>query len=269
MLIGRGLEARCRHARQVARHGVRGRRGDRGRRSPAPAALRRQPARARHMRSVQRLDVAREARRRRTARLPVRSALEAGAQRGAARRIAGQRDDGRCGRRRRRGTPARRRPTACSRLAATRWAKVSPLERDHRHADPERLARGGVRVARPGVEIDVGARPGGQVRLERQHAARRPAARRRCRARARPRSAPPARWCSIAAATAPHPGSCVQQRAPAVEHRRREILYDWWKAHSTQRVLGHAPVARASTAAAARGARRWAGSSAASGRSSR
>ena len=54
------------------------------------------------------------------------------------------------------------RPVRPAALRAAGWRpragrRSGRSTRDHRHADPQRLARGGVGVARPGVEEDVGA----------------------------------------------------------------------------------------------------------------
>ena len=106
------------------------------------------------------------------------------------------------------------------------------LQRHHRHADPERLAGGGVRVAGPGVEVEVGAGQAAQVLLQRQQgrecqplgadAARRGRGGQRVADVGVPLQQPEHRI-----------GQPLQQVAPAVRRPRPEILYDWWKAQSS------------------------------------
>ena len=102
---------------------------------------------------------------------------------------------------------------------------------------------------------------------EAARAARTRAARRRCRARRPPSSAPPGRWCSIAAARAWRRAARAAARTTGRTPRARSCTT------GGRRRAAAPPRARpsrhASRAAAGRGARRSAGSNAAAGRSSR
>ena len=199
-------------------------------------------------------------------RLVDRSALQARPQRGAPVRVAGQRDDGR----------AIGIDVAAHQLGQARGAQQArgdalgegrALDRHHRHADPERLAGGGVGVARPGVEIDVGMGEPAEMALERQQRREhQPLGADAALARP-PSSAPPGRWCSIAAARAPTRAARAAARTTGRTPRPRSCTTDGRRrAAAPPRAR---PSRHGSRAAAGRGARRSAGSNAAAGRSSR
>ena len=199
---------------------------------------------------------------------PWRCSHQALAQRRAARRIARrarrQLPIG-VARRRRRARRGRRRAAGWRRRAGRRSARASVTT-----GTPTQSASLAVVCALHGqASRNRSARSeAAQVVLRRQAAARRRAARRRCRARAPPPSASAARCGSTAAARAPIPAARCS-RSHQVSNTSGEILYDWWKAHSTRASSAQAPVGARRGLRAARGARRSAGSNAAAGRSSR
>ena len=209
-----------------------------------------------------------EGARRRTAGWSMRSreqALRKPARRSAS---AASASDRRARRRRRRRTPARRGRTVRSRLEATRCAKVAPS------------------IVTTGTPTQS-ASPAVVWALHGQASRYTSARARRLRwpssgssgAKTR-RSAPMPRSAAACGQRRLHVGVPLQQpehrsRAAACSsaHQRSntsaEILYDWWKAHSSSAPSRHAPVGAGRRPRQAHGARRSAGSNAAAGRSSR
>ena len=186
----------------------------------------------------ERLQVAREARRRRTA--DSSSLLGADlAQRGAARGVGRPARAPSRGSRRRRRRPVRR-AHRVQQAGGHALREGRPLQRDHRHADPQRLAGGGVGVARPGIEIDVGTGQAAQVLGQRQQR-REQQALGVDAARAPPRPSA----CLHVGVPLQQPqhrvGLRAQQRAPEVEDFFRDLVRLVERAQQ-QLVVGGAPV---------------------------